>query len=504
MSSHKSSFVDSLVLIIVSVIWCFVSCSNYNKPRKTRDKDQDTSIKSAIVPSAETQKSKATAQNENRDAPKSETSEFVDTNSIKPKTMKTESPAHTSVFMHNIPTRIYVTPLGGGDGSSLGSPVAFQSVLISPNVIAGDTILMRNGIYAGDFVSKLEGEAEKAITLMPYNQEKPAIDGSLNIEGQHTIWRDLEIYYSSWTTRTSAGTGVPSDIPYKRFRIRGNSIICSGLIIHDLAEASCFDVSMNTTITGCLSYNIGWIGGDRSHGHGFYIKNKAGRKVLRRNVICNPFRQAISCYREGSTMANNIDLIENTCINAAAPANLGPPSYPYFLLVGGASDENVKNPRWHRNMTYNCRGNYGYGAYVTNGELVDNYWHTYCILNPANTYDLNSGNLSEEDQRLANIQFCYEDEYNKSKGILTYYNWLQIDSVTADLSNITGLSAGDTVRLRCAEDYHKCYQDIVLNSRKCVTIDMKSSSHTVATAIGHDYTPLTNCPDFGCFLIEKL
>lgn len=102
------------------------------------------------------------------------------------------------------------------------------------------------------------------------------------------------------------------------------------------------------------------------------------------------------------------------------------------------------------------------------------------------------------------MQFCYVDDYITTRGYLTVYNWDLSDSVIADLSAITGLAVGNTVRLRSVENYFLDYQDLILDADKKVTIDMRAISHSVVTAIGHDFTPVTNFPEFGCFIVEKI
>jgi hypothetical protein len=374
-----------------------------------------------------------------------------------------------------------------------------QALIAIRDIRPGDRLLLRAGTYTGDFTATIKGNSDNYITIMPYPGERVIIDGSLIINTDYVIWRDLEIIYSEWTTRTSEFSGgTPADIPYaKTFSVNGVGNILHGLIVHDTAGNSSLSSGSLTKITGCLFYNCGWKGADRGHGHSMYLQNITGRKTVKRSISVNSFGWPWHAYTE-SEHINYIDYIETTCISPGAPV-----AAQYYILTGGYVS--AIDPHWYRNMGYNCGANIGYTAEggATDVIRVDNYLPDGCSEVGTVTYTTDSGNTLSTPAS-GSAQFCYVDEYKTTKGFLTVYNWDLAATFEADVTNITGLAVGDTVRLRCAENYFSCYQDLELDADKHVVIDMRAVSHTVATATAHDFTPTTTCPEFGCFVVEKV
>ena len=85
------------------------------------------------------------------------------------------------MFVHTEPSTIYVSPAGTGDGSTEEQASELQSVLTSENVIAGDTIVLLDGTYTGNYYSTITGTATNKIYIKPKNYMAAIIDGSLQI-----------------------------------------------------------------------------------------------------------------------------------------------------------------------------------------------------------------------------------------------------------------------------------------------------------------------------------
>lgn len=384
-------------------------------------------------------------------------------------------------------------------GLTIDDPVTLAEALASTRILPGDELLLAAGTYSGDYIaSTLIGTEAKPIIIRPRDGARVIIDGSLTINGQYQLWKDIEVMYSGWITRTTEISGsAPSDIPTtKAFNLNGIGNVCNGLVIHDTVGNGNLSSGTLSKLTGCLIYNCGWNAPDRGHGHSMYIQNVAGRKTLKRCISCNSFGYAWHAYTEGGNI-NYIDYIETACINAGSPVQHG-----YQMLTGGY--KTALEPHWYRNMTYNCGANLGYISQggATDVVRVGNYLPNGCSIASVTFFEDSDNVLTKPTSGL--VQFCYEDEYHPTRGFLTVYNWDKLDSITADLSAITGLEVGDNVRLRCAENYYGCYQNLTLDANKNVVVDMRVESHTVATAIAHDYTPPTNCPEFGCFVVERI
>lgn len=135
--------------------------------------------------------------------------------------------------------------------------------------------------------------------------------------------------------------------------------------------------------------------------------------------------------------------------------------------------------------------------------MVDNYIPDGIVESGTVSYETQFGNVTTKPES-GKVIYCIENEYDNTRGNLVIYNWDLDNTVLVDLSTTTGLAVGNTVRLRSVEDYFNCYQDLFLDTDKKVTVNMQATGKTVATAIGHDFTPATNFPEFGCFMVEKI
>jgi len=272
------------------------------------------------------------------------------------------------------------------------------------------------------------------------------------------------------------------------------------MIVHDVLGTMFKSEAEKAKLHRCLFYNIGYIGSDKPHGHGMYIKNAIESKSISNCISINAFRHAIQLYSEAGDHADFVDMIGNVAINAGGPANLG--GFKDFIAGAETNGVRLTGVKLINNLLYNCRGNIGYALGVIGMIRNDNYMPDGCIECGDVSYLENNNNTLISESGI--VQFCTVDDYDATKGNLTIYNWDLDNTVTADLTALTGINVGNTVRLRSAEDYFNCYQDLVVAVGKTVTVNMQAAGKTVVTAIGHDFTPATNFPEFGCFLIEKI
>ena len=94
------------------------------------------------------------------------------------------------------------------------------------------------------------------------------------------------------------------------------------------------------------------------------------------------------------------------------------------------------------------------------------------------------------------------NEYETDRANVAVLNGSEAESVTVDLSVVTGLSAGDSVSVRNVQDYFTDIQTLTLTAGETVTVDMRAASHTVASPVNHA-APATTFPVYGAFVIEK-
>jgi hypothetical protein len=242
----------------------------------------------------------------------------------------------------------FVAPDGSakGDGT-IENPWDLQTALNQPaSVQPGDTIWLRAGSYqttvSDGFVGKLKGTEASPITVRNYNGERATIDGqqdneALDVTGSYTRYWGLEVMSSCTVRNTgdrsgkcSVGVGVYGP---------GNKFI--NMVVHDTSQGfSGFNAAPDTEFYGNLSYYNGFIGSDRNHGHGMYLQNISGAKVVEDNFVGDNADEGIQIYGSGSASLINITIEGNTIYNNSSwPA----PHYQYDLIIaGGKSRKNIQ------------------------------------------------------------------------------------------------------------------------------------------------------------------
>ncbi len=237
------------------------------------------------------------------------------------------------------------TASSSGDGT-IGNPWRLELALTQPpSVHPGDTIWLRGGIYrstnSGGFNSQLNGTANQPITVRNYQGERVTIDGfhtefALSVSGTYTWYWGVEVMDSN-PQRTSATPG--SDTHPNAYGVavygRGNKFI--NMIVHDTAQGfSGYDGSPDTEFYGNLVYYNGWTGPDRVHGHGMYLQNVTGAKVVADNVIGDNFDEGIQVYGSGNAHVVGFRIRGNALYNTSSiPAPNAPLQYQYNLLIAG-------------------------------------------------------------------------------------------------------------------------------------------------------------------------
>ncbi len=270
----------------------------------------------------------------------------------------------------------YAAPGGtdAGDGST-SRPWDLATALAGGNgmVRPGDTIWVRGGTYAGTFTSTLTGTAAAPIVVRRYPGERATLagDGSSNtlkIDGAWTYFWGLEVQVS-----TPDRTNPRMDAVYVRYTANVKLI---NLLVHDGGTGIYTEPGApGVEIYGCVVYNNGWQGGagDRGHGHAIYVKNDAGTKLVRENVLFNQYGFGVHEYSDlGDGGLNNVRVEGNVSFDNGSLALPGT-SGAGNMQIGG--EEPVNNSTVLSNMTYyapsmselNVR--FGYGG-VRSGSLA--------------------------------------------------------------------------------------------------------------------------------------
>jgi len=244
--------------------------------------------------------------------------------------------------------KFYASPDGtpAGDGS-IAHPWDIVTALAQPSTIVppGSTIWVRGGTYGTGttiFHSSLVGTPSAPIVVRQYPGERAIINGWLQIgccdqdphpdQGAYVWFWGLE-FASSITDRTGSPAGPPD---YGASAILnavdswapGTRLI--NLIIHDTRQGVGFwKEATNSEVYGCLIYNNGFQASDRGHGHGIYVQNNNGTKLLAENIIFDQFGVGIHAYGTDQTYIRNITAEGNIVFNNGS------------VSTGGQNDDNI-------------------------------------------------------------------------------------------------------------------------------------------------------------------
>lgn len=372
-------------------------------------------------------------------------------------------------------------------------PGTFAQALASVSINANDTLYLREGTYAGDFISTLIGSGAYPITVRPYPGEHAVIDGYFYARGHNVIFRDLEFTYSGWTTRVSAYSGsTPADIPYgKHLAAEGFSLQFINCVIHNQASPAFQSLAANASFYGCLLFHNGWNAPDRGHGHGLYVQNSATfRKVVENCIIFDNYGWGIHAYTEGGQI-DRISLLGNTCFGAGSPGG-----HVYDeILVGGLVV--AQNPILERNLTYGGTVDLGYSAGVNLAELRDNYFaggiakvNANISVETGNTYGV-----------VGDVVFLRTNRYDAGRAHVTVFNEAEAALLTLNVSEIA--APGETVRVTNVQDYFGDSYDEVVTGSGEIGLDMVAGNHSVGTPV-QGTAPASVFPAFGCFVLETV
>jgi len=451
----------------------------------------------------------------------------------------------------NVSSSGFFVTTGGsekGDGS-WNNPWDLDSALLGhPEVGPGDTIWVRGGTYhpvkePSKYNIKVSGTEKDPVFIRAYPGERVSIDAGIQIYNPNVVFWGFEVFSSS-THRTSDNR--PGGIA-----IYGDNVTLINNIIHDgkygiYAQVSTGSYySRNSVIYGNLSYNNGWKGTDRGHGHGLYAQNQDGTKHIYENIIFNNFGgYSFHIYSEGVPL-NNFVFFGNVAINDN-------------FLVGGLKP--ATNIQFYENYTFNAKTKFGFsnvnnekisaeGNYFWNDapgssaldikwwgkdvniknnffysketlSLLDfkrenytwdqnSYYSTKSFPFNLNTSTINWSNWRSSTGFDSNSNFSPNiptktnvivrpNDYEKKRGNIIIQNWQRLASVDVDISTL-GLEIGDKYTIHNALNF---YKETIVGTYNGKPIPIPMNGWTVAIPIGWD-KPLgdNTFPSFGVFVL---
>jgi hypothetical protein len=258
-----------------------------------------------------------------------------------------------------------VTPTGG-TGSEPWS-LAYALSGAGGRILAGDTVWVRGGTYAGDYNSTLRGSTGSPVIVRAWPGERATITGHVSIGGSDAWYWGLEL---DNVTEGQNVMGFDDQAP--RTKLINN-------IVHDYMGngIGIWAEAPDGEVTGNIVYNNGYCGIDGappscgSWGHGIYVQNTTGAgKLLRDNVIFQTFGYGVHGYA-ASTGLLNLTLRGNVAFQNGMKQGAN-------LFVGGGPPAN--NLLVENNTTYQVNGFgnginwFGYnGATSSNGTIRNNW-----------------------------------------------------------------------------------------------------------------------------------
>ena len=265
------------------------------------------------------------------------------------------------------------------------------------------------------------------------------------------------------------------------------------LVIHDVGTTLFESQPTGIELYGIIAYNTGWDAPDRSHGPGFYIRNRSTSptKLIRDNILFQHFRQGLQGYGSFNNVFSNFLVEGNVLFNNGIGRN-----GLHRNLMFGNSNTDHRNNAFVENYTYyasgegrgsnmfgqavggctglTLRGNvlsqgpgrtaaevhrcddvaisdnhfYGKTSYTSADGKVDASGESFRRLFPENRY-FGAGE-PEPKETLVQIR---ANQYEPNRATFVVYNWAGRCSVQANLWKL-GIPEGAQYRLRNVRDYY--------------------------------------------------
>jgi len=251
----------------------------------------------------------------------------------------------------------FVAPDGKkANQGTLGSPWDLATAVSGEQPIRpGDVIWLRGGTYKNEkneFVIRVSGEPERPIIVRNYQTERATIDGAVTVNG-HDVWvwgvevmvsaprPDVPMPAGSHPDQLKRPWGGIQSTNSQRTRI----INC---VVHDTCQGFGHWLgAIDAEIYGCLIYQNGWVGVDRTHGHAIYTQNDKGIKRILDNIMFDAYSYLLHAYGSSRAFVNGYHVEGNIFFGGPA------------LVGGGKPSERIA---FVGNCTYRSSTQFGYNA----------------------------------------------------------------------------------------------------------------------------------------------
>lgn len=422
------------------------------------------------------------------------------------------------------------TPAGKG---TIDSPWDLRTAFNHPQAVRpGDILYLRGGVYEVpgklNFNCRLRGEVDAPITIRPWRSEKATIDGGIHVLGGWVVLRDLEVRNTTPQRQTEIAGSFPADITQPTgINVFAANVRVINNVVRDSANGlSSWREAPDNEFYGNIVFNNGWSGPDRPHGHGVYMQNRDGRKVLEDNIVFNNFEYGVQIYGSSETYLNNFHLEGNVIFGNGAPGG----AFSRNILLGGTTL--AQSPVLINNFTYypltanhggdnnlgyypsgsGCTGLVMQGNYFASGGLALTMHKCEVARMEGNTF-LGSIRAFEKEPFATNNQFSTDrpganrvtvrpNRYERGRAHIVVFNWERRENVQVDLSS-AGLAEGDIFEIRDVQNLTGT--PVVTGRYTGESVDLPMTSSTVLKPHGNTRHDISHTDsEFGVFLLRRV
>ncbi|OOG74853.1 T9SS type A sorting domain-containing protein [Algoriphagus sp. A40] len=251
----------------------------------------------------------------------------------------------------------FAAPTGSAGNTGISPDQAWTLAFALGNsspLVPGDTLVLTDGIFEGNFTSTISGTSEKPIVILAQNEGKAIIDvgkqrtsgTGLIINGSYTWFVGIHVTSSSLIKKSDASNGF-APIPYESgISVFGDNNKIINCWIYDVVGGGLelWRSGRNLEVYGSVIFNNGSQDVSRGTGHGMYIQHDqpAQPKVIENNFVFQNASQGINIY---TTNPENSGVVakRNVSFNTGVIATFDPLVFrpPHNLSIG--SQNNVSS-----------------------------------------------------------------------------------------------------------------------------------------------------------------
>lgn len=431
-------------------------------------------------------------------------------------------------------------------------PWTIETALAHPAAVKpGDVIWLRGGTYAlqQTLASRLRGAAGRPILVRQFPGERATLDchlvtetgaGSecLLLQSEHTWYWGFEITNSSPVRHSPASGSTPNPRGLGIQSQGGPGTKLINLVIHDVGTSLFESQRSGIEIYGTIAYNSGWDGPDRSHGPGFYVRNRSGdpQKTIADNIVFQHYRQGLQGYGSFDNVFSNFLMEGNVFFNNG----IGRGGFHRNLMFGNENTDHRDNV-FIENFTYfspgtgagsntlgsdagGCRGLTLLGNVFAHGparaavevnhcedmQIAGNLFYGTTSQAPAGggthadseafraAFPANAYYGTSLSRPRGVMMFLRPNRYEPGRAHLILYNWDLLSTVLVDLGSLP-IRAGDRYEIRNVQDYFGAPMRGVYRGGP---IEIPTSGWRAEPPIGFGSQSLpATFPEFGVFVV---